>query len=839
MLWLWLLLCSHSALATNIGLSAVEQELDGILLEFVATGSPEPTDGQRLTERLEGLSQTIEAQRAAIRQHRQTLERQQRQLQQVNTSLEQTLSTVEDGQLLSRVLLELRRGLPEVRSLEGLASQIAGLRLRGFELERQVEDRGMATELPARVTDLIAEATALMALQEQTSGLQDHLRIILAEHLFWLPSNQPMNIAWLTQLPTQLQRQFAQMQWGNTLAQLWAGLEARPPVFLPLLLVSALLLWRRQWLNARVDDLGLAVGRPARDTLWHTPAALLLTALQALPVSLALGLCGLALNMDGRGQNASLGGALMAMAVVWLIFFTAWRLLAPAGVAEQHFRWPASRVAFLRRQVGSLGLVALALTAVTRYAASLPEALPHDAIGVLAVQAGFLFTAILLFRVAQQQRHRDLPPSTGEVIIGLLLAALPIGLLLMVALGYYFTALQLTERLIATLFLLVLWQLLQACLVRQLEVASSRLAQRRRQQAALSEALQPDVGEGAQVPVETPTLALDQVNLQSLRLLRLVMYSALALGLYVIWADLIALFAYLDNLKLWQYLAADGETLVAISLRDLLAALLLLGVAIALGRNLPGLLEVMVLSKLRLAQGSAYATTTLLSYVIFSVGFVISLGILGVSWDKLQWLVAALSVGLGFGLQEIFANFVSGLIILFERPIRIGDVVTLGTQSGIVKRIRIRATTISDFDRKDIIIPNKVFITGQLTNWSLTDTVTRVIVRVGVAYGSDLELTRSLLLQAARENPRVLADPEPIVYFLTFGASTLDHELRMHVRELSDRNPAIDEINRRIDALFREHGVEIAFNQVDVHLRSVTGEELHIAHRPAGNGQSG
>ena len=198
------------------------------------------------------------------------------------------------------------------------------------------------------------------------------------------------------------------------------------------------------------------------------------------------------------------------------------------------------------------------------------------------------------------------------------------------------------------------------------------------------------------------------------------------------------------------------------------------------------------------------------------------------SWDKLQWLVAALSVGLGFGLQEIFANFVSGLIILFERPVRIGDVVTIGQLSGTVSRIQIRATTITDFDRKEIIVPNKTFVTGQLLNWSLSDTVTRVTVKVGVAYGSDLELTRTLLRQIADDNARVLKDPEPLVLFLSFGASTLDHELRIHVRELGDRNLATDEINRRIDELFKEHGIEIAFNQIDVHVRSIDGKEARL-----------
>ncbi|HDL3362401.1 TPA: mechanosensitive ion channel, partial [Mannheimia haemolytica] len=144
----------------------------------------------------------------------------------------------------------------------------------------------------------------------------------------------------------------------------------------------------------------------------------------------------------------------------------------------------------------------------------------------------------------------------------------------------------------------------------------------------------------------------------------------------------------------------------------------------------------------------------------------------GMSWSKLQWLLTALSVGLGFGMQEIFANFVSGIIILFERPMRIGDTITIGTYSGTVSKIRIRATTLVDFDGKEVIVPNKAFVTERLVNWALSSTATRIIVQVGVAYGSDLELVKRLLLQVAEENPKVLKDPQPRAYFLTFGAST-------------------------------------------------------------------
>ncbi|STQ13687.1 mechanosensitive ion channel protein MscS [Enterobacter cloacae] len=194
-------------------------------------------------------------------------------------------------------------------------------------------------------------------------------------------------------------------------------------------------------------------------------------------------------------------------------------------------------------------------------------------------------------------------------------------------------------------------------------------------------------------------------------------------------------------------------------------------------------------------------------------------GSLGVSWDKLQWLAAALSVGLGFGLQEIFGNFVSGLIILFERPVRIGDTVTIGTFSGTVSKIRIRATTITDFDRKEVIIPNKAFVTERLINWSLSDTTTRVVIRLGVAYGSDLDKVKEVLLKAAKEaSQRSCTSQRQTSSSPPSGQARWITSCVYTVRELRDRSYTVDELNRSIDRLCRENNINIAFNQLEVHL---------------------
>jgi potassium efflux system protein len=270
-------------------------------------------------------------------------------------------------------------------------------------------------------------------------------------------------------------------------------------------------------------------------------------------------------------------------------------------------------------------------------------------------------------------------------------------------------------------------------------------------------------------------------------------------------------------------------------------ALLLGGFVLVLtvagSRNLPGLIEILLLSQTRIDAASRYAITSLLRYAIVITGTLLGLGLLGMRWSQLQWMAAALTVGLGFGLQEIFANFVSGLILLFERPFRVGDVITVGDLTGRVTKIRTRATTILDFDNKEIVVPNKSFITGQLINWTLSDTTTRVTIKIGVAYGTDPKLVHRLLLQAAKEQPQVLPEPEPVSWFLSFGASSLDFELRIYVGAMGDRLQVQNAINTRITELFAQNGVEIAFPQLDLHVRDLPRPLVQaIEPPPAGTG---
>jgi potassium-dependent mechanosensitive channel len=416
----------------------------------------------------------------------------------------------------------------------------------------------------------------------------------------------------------------------------------------------------------------------------------------------------------------------------------------------------------------------------------------------------------------------------------------PAALAILAAAGYHYTARQLVIRLILTTYVLVGGIVCRALLLRWTLVNQRKLAieqARQRRAAAQNESSSGEEPCGAaDLPVSTtPERDLATINIQTRRLVEYSLAVACALAVWWSWIDVLPALSSV-NATVWrttvtlnvEEFMVNGkksvkpiEVLREITLADLCLAAIILATTVIAAKNIPGLLEMAVLQHLPVDAGARYAVATVCRYVITVVGLLLCFGFLGLGWSKVQWLVAAMGLGLGFGLQEIFANFVSGLIILFERPVRVGDVVTIDTTTGVVSRIRMRATTITDGDRKELIIPNKEFITGRVLNWTLSDPVNRVAINVGIAYGSDTQRAAEILLKLAQDHSLVLADPPPRVSFESFGDSSLKFVLRCYLPNLDNRGTVIHDLHMAIDREFRIAGIEIAYPQQDVHVRSV------------------
>ncbi|AKP34598.1 mechanosensitive channel MscK [Yersinia aleksiciae] len=783
---------------------------------------------------------------------------------QSERNLKEQITVLRGSLLLSRILYQQQLNLPASGLITNMTSRIADLRLEQFEINQQrdqlfqgddyiqtlmsgskekispdVEDalgqivdirRELLDQLNKQLGNQLTLAINLQINQQQLLSVNESLQHTLTQQIFWVSSNKPMDWSWLKALPGALKAELSNFHFTLSLGDVVSGLIKSLVFLIPMLVVAGVIRSRYKIINKHLDRLAADVGQLKHDSQMHTPNAIMLTLLKVLPGSLIiLGIGYWCLRSDFNLSDF-FWSFFQHLALFWLIFDLTYRMLSPGGITERHFMISADRCAHYRRQMVRLGAALLPVIFWSALGQKSPLRLVDDVIGQIVIVIALALLALFVFPFCRDS-WREKDSHAVRLVIITAVAVTPIILIGLMIAGYFYTTLQLAGRWIDSLYLLFLWNIVYLTAIRGLGVAARRLAYRRA--IARRQSLVKEGAEGGE-PVEEPPLALDQINQQSLRLTTMALFLIFATCFYWIWADLITVISYLDSISLWHYTTtvAGASVTQAVTLGNMLVALMALVVAYILTRNLPGLLEVVVLSRLQLRQGTSYAITTILTYLITAIGGITALSSLGVSWDKLQWLVAALSVGLGFGLQEIFANFVSGLIILFERPVRIGDTITIGTFSGNVSKIRIRATTITDFDRKEVIIPNKAFVTERLINWSLSDTITRIIIKVGVAYGSDLEKVKEVLLQAAHDNPRVMTDPEPQVFFLDFGASTLDHELRLYVRELRDRSYTVDELNRAIDKLCRENDINIAFNQLEVYLHKPDGTQLQEVNRP-------
>lgn len=716
---------------------------------------------------------------------------------------------------------------PESGQLTDFASTVVADRLR------------IAADLQAVTGDYVA------ALGRSQSAI-NNLRIVFAKYrelvdelLFWVPSAAVVRADSLQLLADGLLAEVTSGQPLELARNAGTVFRAHPLQGFGLLVLFVLLVGVRPRLRAALVRSGEHVGKVQsdrfRDSLW----ALCLTFLLSVPAPAFFLLLSVAVRATGLYLPIASGLEGAALASFVLGFF--YHVCCPAGLGEQHFKWPESLLLSLRKHMRWYLCIAVPCTVVTAATAQRYGFVLSDMLGIIAYVLLALATASLIHCTLRPFGAREVtanaaaePPQSKTVpatqwLIYAVGVGLPVVLAALALNGFYYTSAQLQIRFFLSLtvaaggvvvfFLAVRLLAISERRLRFKQILEERRAARERQDdqewVAQSGEAVPELLDLGQLDVET-------VGAQTRSIARLAVFLGCAAIMWSIWSSLLPALGVFEDVVLWQVNtgAGDAVELKNITLQHLLMAVFVIGVTVLATRNLPGLIDMIVLSRLEVEPGTNYAITSILNYFLVFTGLVVVCYLLGVQWSKLQWLVAALGVGLGFGLQEIVANFVSGLLILFERPIRVGDTITIGDEIGTVTKIRIRATTVLDWDRKEQIIPNKTFVTEQLTNWTLSDPITRMILRVGVSYNSDVEQVHALITGVVQSHERVLATPPPSVFFTGFGDSSLDFEARVFVSRVIDLYPMRHELNVAVFKTLKENGIEIPFPQRDLHLRS-------------------
>ena len=747
------------------------------------------------------------------------LREQQNTLSDIGNAVEQSLTSAASAS--GEVQDKLRAGL--TRLLASRAEMLPRL---------LVQETRLATLL-ADTEQQLAELTSTTA----------KLGNVLDERLLWTPSHELVDWAWLARVPADAFYFFVAPRWQR--AALGAAHSAAVywPVTGASIAALGILLWLRRRVPAHLERIAAPLRRIRTDRYRLTGQALAWTLLACIPAGLIFWLLAklmqqVAASGSGFAEALARAFALLVVPAAALAFLRT--LTSENGLARYHFRWPRPRRLALHGAAPHFALLILPtsflLVLLTRPGSDAPlDTLGRALLALALGGAAWLFWRLLAPGRVWTARNVVLTePVRLRQIIRLAFSTMCVGLIALDLAGYFVTAAALAARMVGSLILALAIATLYGLGARWLVLGERRLALKRMIEKQANEAGE-DRAEGETLPElpEAQEITIASVSTQTRRVLRALTILVTTMLLLWLWSDVTPALGLLGNFALWDSTQlVDGKELALhVSVRDALEAFVLLALTWVATRNLPGLLEVGLLRRLQVDAPTRYAITSITRYVIVFTGTILGLSMLGLRWSNLQWLAAGFSVGLGFGMQEIFANFISGLIVLFERPFRIGDIISIGGVEGTVARIRTRATTIVDWDNKEVVVPNKSFITERLVNWTLSDSTTRLVIKVGIAYRNDPKLAQRLMLELAAAHPQVLAEPAPTCWMMGFGDSTLDFELRVYVGDIGQRNPVKTELQFRIAEVFKEHDIEIAFRQTDLWVRNA--KEIGAAFQPA------
>ncbi|MGY3857306.1 miniconductance mechanosensitive channel MscM [Aeromonas intestinalis] len=693
--------------------------------------------------------------------------------------------------------------------------------------------RQLLTRLNDASDTLIQEQTRLKLIYSRQNSKIDEVRELSASHLFWMPDVRPLSPAVLLGVPAALGLALDPVNW----LQLPKAIADNSPMSLTLAGLGLLgLLWcwvkLARHLTEYCQYIAPRIGKVTQDKFSLTNRLLIRSLLAALPLpAMVLMLHGL---LDGAWQYPFAVAVARGLGEIWfllLALLVARHLTLDKGILILHFRWQKERVQRVWGQFRTLLLVLIPCFFVQGMASSYQEHAFYDSLGRLSFIIGALWLLLFFARLNRErlpltwgQADMSKPHLLHHFVWNSLMLA-PLLAVLGSLFGYFYTSRTLLRQLELSLltglgcllfyYLAHRWMLIQRrrlAFDRAKQKRAEILAQRGRDEDDLSSEI-PDV-------IDEPELDLDTISAQSLGLVRTLLMLGFTMLLVVQWADLNSAFSFLSSIEVWQVSSkvAGIEQLSAITLQDLMLTAFVFILTVVTARNLPGLMELTLLQHLSLSPGTGFALTTVSKYLVILIGALTGFSMLGIDWSKTQWLVAALSVGLGFGLQEIFANFVSGLIILFEKPIRLGDTVTIRDLTGTVTKIKTRATTIVDWDRKEIIVPNKAFITEQFINWSLSDAITRVKLRIRIGLTQDPKRVQQLLEQCVQESTLVLDTPTPEVFLIEFTDSALIYEIRLYVNNMDHRMPITHEVHSLILDKLTRLGMHLPHQQIDIRM---------------------
>ena len=823
------LVSSLVVVAALAGTSLADQP--GVIADVLAENS-------RLSEQIAESTKRLDDAKTVLEKLRQTTRDLDERMQQIEDSAKIHVL----GSEFARALIEERRMLPSperfaatrearARSLAHTSNltihtqrALGALGLPGNSRGAQPQTpEGKAAVLDTELSKQRDLLTALGALQnklllslraEESAELEleqavQTARIKLSRMLLWMP------VAPVFESVAGLESALAWMgpdNWraaADVLREAWSRASVRSSLLLLLALVF--LVFRRRLLSVLASPIPVDIAQQ-RNRARHVAMALMITLALALPGPIMLWLVGTLLGYAHFAQSfpLALSSALVRVSQLFLALNIFIWLFDRRGMAVRYFGWDEATLAFLSRALRRFTALFIPLIVVSSLCGleNAPFAI-RQSIGqfslllVLIALAAFL---VQIFRRRNPLMRYFIAQGVRSWVVQFhafwfsLLIAIPLGVSVLAVAGYYTAAAYFFGRMVRSMFVVLGVVMIYGLMAMWVTAQRTHLERMNREEAPPADTSGAELAVDFSRPADIATIGEEMRSL-----LNFVITLLLLGGIFWVWRDAIPLLSVVGNHELWSYSSTVGEKEVAHSLTvsGFFLAMLIGVITAVLVRNVGGLLDIALLKRFDMQVDATYAIKVVVRYAMVVIGVAFASRTLGIGWSDVQWLVAALSVGLGFGLQEIFSNLVAGLIILAERPVRIGDVVTVGDVTGTVERIRARATTVVDCDNKEILIPNKSFITDRVTNWTLSNQTTRLLLKISTPRGKEVSLVQQVMLDAVRNTPGVVSDHPPTIDFLGFGDKTLDFEISAYVDSFSKRSSVRNQINCAVELALR------------------------------------
>ncbi|WHL25015.1 MAG: miniconductance mechanosensitive channel MscM [Candidatus Blochmannia vicinus] len=789
------------------------------------------------------------------------------QVRQTFANLLEQAQWLDKSPALGETLRSQVSKLPKMPKSQQIDHDMAQLRAKRLQYENQLnnlilissqskQDDGLSLTLPQKhilekkltiqrnlITSLlnnydtqILELTKLkISYAELKEALQD-VQKATHRHLFWVADVHPITISYPLEIYHDLYRLLTTNKFDHQIIYILKMIfsDQKTLILIIVCFIGSIVFHftAHRYYQEFLKRSSKKIGKVNQDNFLLTLYNIWYSMLIALPIPILWAVIGYSLNQAWLYPiSVEINDEINATTFILWVFIVGVYFASPKGLFIIHFGWPKKRVqqVFSHHYIWAVITVVFLVMMLTIFN-NYNDREFSNTLGRLC----FIFLCIYLTFITNNLKCSGLPlylnkyDSSDNIInrsLWNILICAPIIAAISCILGYLFAAQALLARLETSLFIWIILLIVYHIIRRWTSIQRRRIAfERAKQRRATQLHLRKYNNESNSYQLQTnksasndksnkKILDLDTISTQSLQLIRSIITLIALLLTTLLWSELYSAFSFLENITLWDVTSTikGVDNIQPITLNSFIISVLVIVITTKTVRNLPAFLELTFLQHLDLTPGTGYAITTLTKYILMFFGGIIGCSLIGIEWTKIQWLVAALGVGLGFGLQEIFANFISGLIILFEKPIRIGDTVTISNLTGNITRINTRATIITDWNHKEIIVPNKEFITKQFINWSLSDTLTRVVLRVPAPLKTDAKKIVQILLQIVKNSSLALNTPPPEVYLVDLQQGLPVFEIRMHISDIKLRMPLCHQIHMLIIEYYQNNGLKLPY----------------------------